>query len=194
LHHVLLLSFIKFLINIALHGVFLMPFFLLICKVYTRRENAGSWISGPEKATAKIPILHISKWAEIPRGIILEYIRNTGPENNRRRATRCPHSTWAPPLGRALVLCEAPGPPPTLSFCYISHFTLKLLWGDFQDEAPPPRGGTRAGAIWLSGGQIPSGTLSSGGESKPSSSPTTLSSWEDQSSSSSTIAPSHLNP
>src|SRR3989337_752037 len=72
-------------------------FSLLICKVYTRRETTGSWISGPEKATAEIPILHISKWAEIPRGIILEYIKNTGPENNRRKAARCSHSTWAPP-------------------------------------------------------------------------------------------------
>ncbi|XP_044330809.1 ethylene-responsive transcription factor 1-like, partial [Triticum aestivum] len=30
-------------------------------KVYTKRENAGNWNSGPEKATLELPILHISK-------------------------------------------------------------------------------------------------------------------------------------
>ena len=27
---------------------------LIICKVYTKRENAGSWNSGPEKATSEL--------------------------------------------------------------------------------------------------------------------------------------------
>ena len=36
-------------------------FSLLICKIYTRREIAGNWNSGPEKAMSEIPILHISK-------------------------------------------------------------------------------------------------------------------------------------
>ena len=36
-------------------------FSLIICKVYTKRENTGSWNSGPEKATSELPILHISK-------------------------------------------------------------------------------------------------------------------------------------
>jgi hypothetical protein len=64
---------------------------------------------------------------------------------------------------------------------------------DFQDEAPPSRGRTWAGALLLSGGAIPSGKLPSGrGKSKPSTSPTILSSWEDKSSSTSSPAPSHL--
>ena len=36
-------------------------FSLIICKVHTKRENTGSWNSGPEKATSEISILHISK-------------------------------------------------------------------------------------------------------------------------------------
>ena len=48
-------------------------FSLVICKVYTKRENAGSWNSGPEKATSESPIMHISKWAENLQRIVLEY-------------------------------------------------------------------------------------------------------------------------
>jgi hypothetical protein len=36
-------------------------FSLILCKVYTKRENAGRWNSGPDKAMLEIPILHISK-------------------------------------------------------------------------------------------------------------------------------------
>ena len=36
-------------------------FCLIICKVYTKRENTGSWNSGPGKATSELPILHNSK-------------------------------------------------------------------------------------------------------------------------------------
>ena len=47
-------------------------FSLIICKVYTKKENAGSWNSGLEKAMSEIPILHISKWAKNLRRIILD--------------------------------------------------------------------------------------------------------------------------
>ena len=56
-------------------------FSLIICKVYTKRENAGSWNSGPEKAMSELPIIHISKSAKILRRIVLEYIKNTGANN-----------------------------------------------------------------------------------------------------------------
>ena len=51
--------------------------FLIICNVYTKRKNTGSWNSGPEKAMSELPILHNSNWAEILRRIILENIKNT---------------------------------------------------------------------------------------------------------------------
>ena len=35
-----------------LFGVIIMPFSLIICKVYTKRENSNSWESGPGKATS----------------------------------------------------------------------------------------------------------------------------------------------
>ena len=53
-----------------------------------KEGNAGSWNSGPEKAMSEIPILHISKGAEILRRIILEYIINIGENNYQRGAAR----------------------------------------------------------------------------------------------------------
>ena len=73
LHHDFLQLFIMFLTNIRLCSVILMPFTLSICKIYLKREIAGSWNFGPEKAMSEIPILHISKWAEILRRNILEH-------------------------------------------------------------------------------------------------------------------------
>ena len=59
-------------------------FSLIICKVYTKRENAGTRNFGPKKATSEIHLLHISKWAEILRRIILEYLIIIGEKNYRR--------------------------------------------------------------------------------------------------------------
>ena len=70
-------------------------FSLIMCKVYTRWESAGSWNSGPRKATSELLILHISKWAENLRGIILEYMRNIGANNHQRGPTRWAQPTWA---------------------------------------------------------------------------------------------------
>jgi hypothetical protein len=63
-------------------------------------------------------------------------------------------------------------------------FALEKSEEYFRDEAPPSQGRTWEGAILLSGGAILPGILPSGrGKLKPSTSPTILSSWEDQSSS-----------
>lgn len=93
-------------------------------------------------------------------------------DNMGQRSTRGGKPGAHTASGRA----PAPGPRLASSFWYISHFTLKLLWEAFQDEESLQRGGTRAGALLLSDGKIPSGTLPSRkGKSKPLSSPTTLS-------------------
>ena len=95
------------------------------------------------------------------------------------------------PPGRAPRACGAPGRPPGPIFSYMNPFALeKKSIEDFRDEAPPSRGGTWAGELLLSGLVISSGILPSGrGKSKSSTSPTILSSCEDQSSSTSSPAP-----
>ena len=59
------IMFSYFFYNVFMHNNALWSnsnaFSLIICKVYTKRENTGRWNSGPEKATSEIPILHISK-------------------------------------------------------------------------------------------------------------------------------------
>mgnify|MGYP005813414301 CR=1 FL=1 len=65
-------------------------FSLIICKVYTKRENADSWNSGPGKAMSELPILHISKWAKTLWRIVLEYKKNTEANNYRRGPTWWP--------------------------------------------------------------------------------------------------------
>ena len=53
-------------------------FSLLFYKVYTKRENADSWNSGPERSKSERPILHSSKSPETLQRIILECIQNIG--------------------------------------------------------------------------------------------------------------------
>ena len=160
-----------------------------------KRENTDSWNFGPEIATSEIPILQSFKWPEILRRFFIEYIKNTGEKKYQRGPTSCPQGNRARPPGRALMPCGANSWPPAPSFCYIRSFALKNYREDFRDETPPSRGRTWAGSILLSGGAIPPGILPSGrGKSKPSTSPTILSSWEDQSSSTSSPAPSRLKP
>ena len=50
-------------------------FSLIICKIYTKRENVGNWNSGPKKPTLELPILHIPKSTENLWRIVLEYIK-----------------------------------------------------------------------------------------------------------------------
>ena len=94
LHHVFLLLFTMFLCIIMLYGVIPMPVSLIICKVYTKRENAGNWNSRLKKATSELPILHISKWAKNLQRIILQYMKNIGANNYRRGPTRWAQSIW----------------------------------------------------------------------------------------------------
>ena len=70
-------------------------FSLIICNVYTKREIAGWWNSGPEIAMSEIPIAHISKWAENLQRIILEHMRNIGANNHQRGPTSWAQLTWA---------------------------------------------------------------------------------------------------
>ena len=113
---------------------------LIICKVYTKRENTGNWNSGPEKSMSEIPILHISKWAEILWRIILEYIINIG-EKNYQRGPPGGHKApgHARPPKRALVCSGHPGPPSMPIFWYIRSFDLEKKEDDFWDGAPLSR-------------------------------------------------------
>src|SRR3989337_2289793 len=72
-------------------------FSLLFYKIYMKRENAGSWNSGPKRSKSERPILHNSKSPENLRRIILEYIKNIGRIKYQRGPTRKPQG-W----GRAL--------------------------------------------------------------------------------------------
>jgi hypothetical protein len=67
-------------------------FSLLFYKVYTKRENAGSWNSGPERSKSERPIPHNSKSPENLWRIILEYIKNIGQRNTRGGPTRWPQA------------------------------------------------------------------------------------------------------
>jgi Asp-tRNA(Asn)/Glu-tRNA(Gln) amidotransferase A subunit family amidase len=117
--------------------------------------------------------------------------KNTGEKKYQRGPTNCPKGNkarpdalWGPQLASVPLL-----------LLYKVIFPKKNYREDFRDKAPPSRGGTWAGAILLSDGAIPPGILPSGrGKSKPSTSPMILSLWEDQSSSTSSPAPSHLKP
>ena len=100
-------------------------FSLIICKVYTKRENVGSWNSGPEKATSELPILHIFKWAENLRRIVfeyMEYLRNIGANNYQRGPTWARQGPQACPGG----LCP-PRPTSGAIFWYIGHFDLEKI-------------------------------------------------------------------
>jgi hypothetical protein len=127
------------------------------------------------------------KFTENYFGIYKKYWRKNQHEETHQAATSlggAPPSLWGP--------WQASGP---LLLLYEAICPRKKSEEDFRDKAPPSRGGTWAGAILLSGGAIPPGILPSGrGKSKPSTSPMILSSREDQSSSTSSPAPSHLKP
>ena len=164
-------------------------FSLIICKVYTKRENAGSWNFGPEKATSELPILNNYKWAENLCRIVLEYMKNIGANNYRRGPPWWAQDTRACPGG----LCP---PWPTSGaplLVYKSFWPRKNKERYFEPKCR--RLEAWAGALLPSGGAIPSGELPSRrGKSSSSLSPTTLPSLGGQSPSTSSIAPSPLKP
>ena len=76
LHHVFLLLFMMFLSIIMLFWSNSNAFSLIICKVYTKRKNSGSWKSGPGKATSGYLLCQLqTSWnfTEIFYGIFKEY-------------------------------------------------------------------------------------------------------------------------
>ena len=102
-------------------------FSLIIWKVYTKRENANSWKSGPGKATSghlfcttpnKLK-LHRDFLSNIWWWILEQITTRGGPPggHNPPRRAREPR--------RALLGCAHPGPPPVLIFWYISGFDLE---------------------------------------------------------------------
>ena len=101
---------------------------LIICKVHTKRENSGSWKSGPGKATSSYLFcttpnmlkLHGEFLWNIWR--ILEQISTRGGPPGGHN----PHGHAREPR-RALVRCAHPGPPPVPIFWYIGHFDLEKI-------------------------------------------------------------------
>ena len=86
-----------------------------------KRENAGSWNSGPERSKYERPILHNSKSPENLWRIILEYIKNIGRRKYQRGPTRG-HKCGGAPLP-----CGPSGRPPMPIFCYMMCFDLEKI-------------------------------------------------------------------
>ena len=70
-------------------------FSLIICKVHTKRENSGSWKSGPEKATLSYLFCTTTNELKLPKDFFMEYLRNIGANNYERGPTRWAQPTWA---------------------------------------------------------------------------------------------------
>ena len=66
-------------------------FSLIICKVYTKRENSGNWKSGPGKATSGY------LFCTTPNKLKLhgDFLWNFGANNYQRGPTRWAQPTWA---------------------------------------------------------------------------------------------------
>ena len=103
-------------------------FSLIICKVYTKRENSGSWKSGPGKATSgylfcttpnKLKLHGDFLWNIW--GILEQITTRGGPPGGHNPPGRAREPR------RALVGCAHPGPPPVPIFWYISHFDLEKI-------------------------------------------------------------------
>ena len=65
-------------------------FSLIICKVYTKRENTDSWNSRPEKAMWRYLFCTSPNELKFYRELFLEYIINIGEKNYQRGSPRCP--------------------------------------------------------------------------------------------------------
>ena len=121
----------------------------------------------------------------------MEYIKNTGerinqrgPNRKRQAWGRAPPSLWGP--------WQASGP---LLLLYEAICPRKSQRKTFGMKRRRLEAETWAEALLISGREILPGKLPSGrGRSKPSSSPMLPPSWEYQSSSTSSPAPSHLKP
>ena len=172
-------------------------FSLIICKVHTRRENTGSWNSGPEKATSGHLFYTTPNELKTSWRFFMEYIRIIGTNNHQRGPTRWAKPAWARQGAQARPggLCP---PRPTFSailLVYKSFWPRKNKERTFgmerrlleaklgQEHFCPP-------VEWFRWGELPSRR----GKSSSSSSPTTLPSWGGQSPSTSSPAPSHLKP
>jgi len=148
-------------------------FSLIICKVHTKRENTGSWNSGPEKARQSYLFCTIPNKLKLHGEFFMDYLKIIGANNYQRGPTRWAQPTWARQGAQARPggLCP-PQPPLVPLFWYISHFDLEKIRRGLRNEAPPSRGGTWAGALLPYGGAISSGELPSRrGKSSSSSSP-----------------------
>jgi len=67
-------------------------FYLIICKVHTKRENSGSWKSGPRKATSGYLFCTTPNKMKLYGYFFMEYMRNIGANKYQRGPTR-----WAQP-------------------------------------------------------------------------------------------------
>ena len=128
---------------------------------------------------------------QLPQNFLMIFSGPKGDQEASKRG-RGPHK----PTGRALMACGRPSGLPTPLFSYMVCFTLeknhKITFGTKRRRLEAENW---ADARLHSGSQIlPGKSLSGRGRSKPSSSPTLPLSWEDQSSSTSSPAPSHLQP
>ena len=148
------------------------------------------------KSYVRPPILHNSKQAETSWRFFIKYLKNIGENNYQRGPTRWAQPTWARQGAQARPggLCP-PRPTSGAHLLVYKSFLPRKKGEDIRDGALPSRGETWAGAFLPSGEAILPGILPSGrGKAKPLSSPTTLSLWEDQSTSTSSTTPSHLKP
>ena len=106
LHHVLLLLFIVFLINITLCGAILMHFLSKYARFTQGGRMPAAGILDWKRSKYERPILHNSKSSKNLWRIILEYIKNIGRRRCQRGPTRQPQSWGArpTPLGAPLWL------------------------------------------------------------------------------------------
>jgi hypothetical protein len=170
-------------------------FSLLNCKVYHKRENAGSRDSGLKRSKTEADIFQTPNDLKISEELfwnICELLAKELPEEGPWQSHKL---RWHPPRARHVSLW--PHQPSSVAhlLLYNPIYPRKNQEKTFGMKRRCLETETGTGALLLSGGAIPPGKLPSGrGKSKLSSSPTFLSSWEDQSSSTSSPAPSHIKP
>ena len=139
-----------------------------------KRGNAGNRNSGWKRCKYWKPILHSSKNPETPRNFFLEFIRIIERKKHLRGPTPWPRGWGArPPVLGAPLSPGPPGGPPVSIFCYMKSFILEKIRSKLlgRNTAAMRRNQSRAPAK-LFCQELPSLR----GKSKPSSSPTILSS------------------
>ena len=75
-------------------------FSLLFYKVYMKRENAGSWNSGPKRSKLWKPVLHNSKSPEIQHNSVSENIKKNLVEEVHEGGHRLSTRVGVAPLSR----------------------------------------------------------------------------------------------